>query len=348
MRGSKMFRHKTREIFFLLVVLIFILGIDLGKGNAREARQRLIEMTYTVEIEDIPEEAREVRVWIPYPVSDESQRIMDMVIKSPYPTSLHYDSEWGNAILHLRASGPGISPFKVQLTFMVLRKEDLHDNLDTTQEKEFKGNMGPFQRYLQSTKFAIIDETVKNLATKVTRGKKDCLAKARAIYDFILDHVDYNKEIPGWGQGDTKRLCLFINEGKAGKGNCTDFHSLFSSLMRACGIPVVFEMGYPLKPGRDEPEGKAGGYHCWAKFYLPGQGWIPVDISEADKHPDKSQYFFGSICENRVRFSRGRDILLEPHQQAERLNFFGPDPYIEVDGKPFKGFRRTISYQNLD
>ncbi|NIN98761.1 MAG: transglutaminase domain-containing protein, partial [Anaerolineae bacterium] len=65
-----------------------------------------------------------------------------------------------------------------------------------------------------------------------------------------------------------------------------------------------------------------GGYHCWAKFFLPGAGWVPVDISEADKHPSKVDYFFGTICENRVAFSVGRDILLTPPQQGERLNYF--------------------------
>jgi len=97
----------------------------------------------------------------------------------------------------------------------------------------------------------------------------------------------------------------------------------------------------------DLPEGKKGGYHCWAKFYLPGKGWVPVDISEADKAPEKTDYFFGSICENRVRFSRGRDILLEPNQRGERLNYFGPDPYIEVDGVQFNGFERTIAYRDI-
>ena len=177
--------------------------------------------------------------------------------------------------------------------------------------------------------------------------KTGVLERARAIYDFVLETMEYNKSVPGWGRGDVNRVCLAIGEGKKGTGNCTDFHSFFGSLMHYQGIPVIFEMGYPLKPGKSMPEPKEGGYHCWAKFFVPGKGWVPVDISEADKDPSKKDYYFGSICENRVSFSRGRDILLSPPQHAERLNFFGPDPYIEVDGKPFTGFTRTISYEDV-
>ena len=117
--------------------------------------------------------------------------------------------------------------------------------------------------------------------------------------------------------------------------------------MRASGIPVVFEMGFPLQPSKDLPQGKKGGYHCWAKFYLPGKGWVPVDISEADKASHKKDYYFGSIDENRVRFSRGRDILLEPNQKGERLNYFGPDPYLEIDGVSSGKFERWISYKDI-
>ena len=154
----------------------------------------------------------------------------------------------------------------------------------------------------------------------------------------------YDKTSAGWGKGDVKRICLSIGEGRKGSGNCTDFHSFFSSLMQVSGVPVVFEMGFPLAVAKGERKTVEGGYHCWARFFAPGAGWVPVDISEASKEPSKTHYYFGSIDENRILFSRGRDVLLTPSQSGERLNFFGPDPYIEVDGKPFYGFKRQISY----
>ena len=58
------------------------------------------------------------------------------------------------------------------------------------------------------------------------------------------------------------------------------------SLGRTLGIPVRFHMGFSLPPGK---EGKITGYHCWADYFIEEDGWCPVDISEADKTPEKKE-----------------------------------------------------------
>src|SRR5204863_8349672 len=119
-------------------------------------------------------------------------------------------------------------------------------------------------------------------------------------------------------------------------GNCTDFHALVMSIGRTKGVPVKFEMGFPL-PAVDpaKPETKAGpvgGYHCWAKLYLGGVGWVPVDASEAQKNPSLKPYYFGNLTVDRVHVSNGRDVNLVPKQAGDPLNYF-VYPYAEADGK---------------
>jgi hypothetical protein len=74
------------------------------------------------------------------------------------------------------------------------------------------------------------------------------------------------------------------------------------------------------------------GYHCWAFFSPDGKAWVPVDISEANKDPNMKNYYFGNLTEDRVTFTTGRDLTLEPKQRGEPLNFL-IYPYVEVDGK---------------
>jgi transglutaminase-like putative cysteine protease len=127
----------------------------------------------------------------------------------------------------------------------------------------------------------------------------------------------------------------------AKKGNCTDFHSLFISMARSQGIPARFEIGFPLPA--DKTSGEIAGYHCWAEFFDPQNGWVPVDISEAWKHPEKKDYFFGGHDANRIQFSVGRDLKLNPAQQGEPLNYF-VYPYVEVGGKEYPNVSQDFSF----
>jgi transglutaminase-like putative cysteine protease len=118
---------------------------------------------------------------------------------------------------------------------------------------------------------------------------------------------------------------------------------LFISICREQNIPARFEIGFPIPEKRGE--GEVGGYHCWAKFVADKQ-WIPVDISEADKDPSREDYYFGSLTENRVTFTVGRDLELVPKQQAGPVNFL-VYPYAEVDGKQHSFFRKGFEYSDL-
>ena len=165
------------------------------------------------------------------------------------------------------------------------------------------------------------------------------LKLARLLYDRVDEHVKYDKSRPGYGNGDVLWVC------DSRFGNCTDFHSLFISLARAKGIPARFEIGFSVPEKRGE--GPITGYHCWAFFWLEKQGWVPVDISEADKNPAMKEYYFGNLTENRVTFTQGRDLTLVPKQAGEPLNFF-IYPYVEVDGKawPAEKVKLEVSYKD--
>ena len=178
-----------------------------------------------------------------------------------------------------------------------------------------------------------------DLAVKVTEGKTAPLDKARAIYDYVFTTMRYDKTGTGWGRGDVLYAC------DARKGNCTDFHSLFIAMARSQGIPARFEIGFPLPP--DKHASEIAGYHCWADFFEPQRGWIPIDISEAWKHQEKRDYFFGAHDANRVQFSMGRDLQLSPKQQGKPLNYF-VYPYVEVGGKEYPNVSTAFSFVDVE
>ncbi|PYU05152.1 MAG: hypothetical protein DMG34_08945 [Acidobacteria bacterium] len=166
-------------------------------------------------------------------------------------------------------------------------------------------------------------------------GCKTRLRKRGPSTTYVIATMRYDTSGTGWGNGDAIWACT------AKCGNCTDFHSLFIGMMLAAGIPARFEIGFPLPA--DRHDGAVPGYHCWAEFYVEPYGWIAVDASEAWTHPDKKDYFFGAHDDNRLQFTVGRDIRLDPPQQGDPLNYL-IYPYA-LDGKPF-ALESKFSFQD--
>jgi transglutaminase-like putative cysteine protease len=99
-------------------------------------------------------------------------------------------------------------------------------------------------------------------------------------------------------------------------------------LSRSQGIASRFVIGFPVPS--DKAEGSIGAYHCWAEVFDKTTGWVPVDASEAHKS-GKTDAYFGTLPSDRVAFTVGRDLTLNPPQAGPPLNFF-VYPYAECDG----------------
>ncbi|MBI3324509.1 MAG: transglutaminase domain-containing protein, partial [Candidatus Omnitrophica bacterium] len=234
-------------------------------------------------------------------------------------------------ILHAQLAPPSSEHLEIAIEYRarLLGPDDtLTEPSPTTDE---------LQRNLQSSGLVIMDDAVRARAALATAGRVTKGARAKGIYDYVRQTMAYDKTVPGWGRGDTRRACLL------GKGNCTDFHSLFISMARAERIPARFKIGVVVP---QEPSGVIPGYHCWAEFYEPGQGWVPVDASEAWKHPELADYYFGARDPNRFLISVGRDIQLVPRQQGMSVNIFFA-PYVEVDGQAFSNVGVEVRFTDL-
>ena len=305
---------------------------------------RIFEFAYQTTINKIPPGIRQVDVWMPYPKSDRNQEIFDIRVQGPGETVVYTEPEFGNAILYLSICDPQSRSFDIEMKFKVRRQEYWRKNFQRTSEAAYRSFGPEVEKFLKPEKLVPMNEQIRKWAEEVTKGRKTDLEKARAIYDYAVATLKYDKDGKGWGRGDLLYAC------DEKRGNCTDFHALITGFCRAVGIPAKFAIGFPLPAERGE--GEIPGYHCWAEFYLKDYGWVPVDASEAWKQPDKKDYFFGALDENRVQLSIGRDIVLRPKQQGSPLNYFIYS-YVEAGGKPFKGvthkfyFKDVSDYPNL-
>ena len=319
--------------------LLALLLTTTPPAGAAEPRVRSFEFEYTATLKEVPAGARRVDFWMPVPHDDPSQKITGLRIESPYPYRIN-TAQNGNRVLHIALQDPPPKGFTVTMRFRVVRREHVQARLQEARSPGRDRKLDPeARRWLGPDRLVPLDGKIRQWAQEVVdaAGAKTDLEKARAIYNHVVSTVKYDKSGTGWGRGDIYYAC------DARRGNCTDFHAIFIGYARAVGVPARFSIGFPLPA--DRGAGQVSGYHCWAEFYARGVGWVPVDASEAAKDPSRREYFFGAHDENRVEFTRGRDLRLSPAQKGEPLNYF-IYPYAEVDGVPSAAVEKSFAYRD--
>jgi transglutaminase-like putative cysteine protease len=319
------------------IAIVSLSGLP-SAATRDEIPSRSFEFRYVVHVSAMPRESHELRLWVPLPYEDSDQSISGLRIEAPTQHEVQREPEYKDRYAYFVFDAAHLkNPFDVELTFHVKRLEHRAPLLAVADPPPPHAMPVEIAHFLQPDRLVPIDGQIAELSRKQTAGAREPLEKSRKIYDYVIATMHYDHDGSGWGRGDAVWAC------NAKHGNCTDFHSLFIAMARAAGIPARFEIGFPLPANAHE--GAISGYHCWAEFYIDRLGWIPIDASEAWKDPSKKEYFFGTTDANRVMFSLGRDIRLNPPQSGDPLNYF-VYPYAELDDQPFTAFKNEFSFRD--
>jgi len=334
----------NKKILVGVMLALFLLPFANGTALSRE-RKGEVNLDITVET---GVGSHVTKLWLPYPVSDKYQTIEDISIKGNFTKSAVYrHKENGNLILYAEWKGPVKEP-RLQVSYMAEAEERI--------KKDFPKAKGAevipvgVRRYLKGTKYLPTDGKIKKIALQATAGKVGAEAKARAVYDWVVENLTRDPNVRGCGLGDVE-VTLAKRSGK-----CADISTVFVALARSAGVPAREVFG--LRLGKKDNEDITGGYHCWAEFYLPGYGWVPVDPADVRKimlikglnikeAAQYREYYFGAVDKYRVALVKGRNDFLTPRQSGGAVSYF-MYPYAEVDGKPLKWLaaQGRLKYKN--
>jgi len=290
------------------------------------------EFEYRVDLGSIDSnDGQRGRLWLPMPADTRDQEVLSVAVESPIPHREQRDV-LGNRIATIDWEG---KPPQSEIVFRytVTRRPSSGIPADAV--------FAPYDepdRYLHPTKKIPLDGMIAQIGTQEARGQTSDAAKIRAFYDYVYANMRYAKTGTGWGHGDAVWACA------EKYGNCTDFHSLFMGMARSQGIPARFVIGFPIP--HDRTEADIGGYHCWAQAWDPARGWVPMDASEAWKSK-QADAFFGKLPSDRIVFTIGRDLVLNPEQQGDPLNYF-IYPYAEVAGQPVEGIEKNFRFRRVE
>ncbi|MDD5395445.1 MAG: transglutaminase-like domain-containing protein [Thiothrix sp.] len=312
----------------ILWVFLFALFISPAFAVAKD-RSGEVELSVTIAA---PDDSKDVRVWIPYPVSNNEQDISNVRISGNFTQSGVYgEKETGNLALYAEWTTP-TKDRAITLTFDATARELIKRDFPAVEP----AIPVEINEYLKSTAFIPTDGKVKEIALSVTNSKQKISEKARAVYQWVIENTVRDPDVKGCGTGEVEKVIA-----KKG-GKCADISSVFVSVARAAGVPAREVFG--LRLGKKDDEDMTGGHHCWAEFYVPGYGWVPADAADVRKAmlvdkldlkgaQDKIDYYFGGVDPYRIALARGgRGYYLNPRQNDGPLNYF-MYPYAEVNGK---------------
>jgi transglutaminase-like putative cysteine protease len=318
-----------RKISVVPLFLFLSFGL-LAQEPTPKSRHFTFDYSFSVRVTD---PGKPLDVWFPMAHSDAYQQVRIVSRSGDLRLRETMEPEYGNRMFYAHTDKADKPEYHFSVKYDVVRYEHLAEG----SVKE-PASSQELVRFLQPDRLVPITGLPAEIAAQQSKPGMSEMAKARAFYDYTFNNMKYDKTGTGWGKGDTLWAC------DSKRGNCTDFHSLFISMARSQKIPARFEMGFSVPEGQDAAD--IAGYHCWTEFYTAERGWFPVDISEAWKHQEKKEYFFGAHDVNRLQFSIGRDLELNPKQHDQRLNYF-VYPYVELDGKAYANVANAFAFAEV-
>ena len=279
-------------------------------------------------------------LWVPYPMSGAHQRVTGVRVDGNFDQRAVYrDPDSDTVFLHARWQPAGQSP-RLRLRFHVVLEDRSVDVIKDTGQPIPE----PIKRYLAATdEVPAGNEKMKAIAEKATKGKTGILEEARGVYEWVTENTHRDPKVQGCGLARPGRTLYQCSGG----GKCADISAVFVTVARAAGIPARDVYGLRLAGPEDGDITSA--FHCWAEFYLPGTGWIPVDPADVRKMmlvhdlelsaaDSWRKFFWGGDDLFRVVLEKdARGVHLTPPQAENPLNYL-MYPYAEADGKPLPYF----------
>lgn len=349
---------KRRDFLRLTATIPLITATPLALAGIGETASnwRIFELTYQV---DLSNQKGAGHLWLPLPQSaGDYQRLLSITWDGQAQNpSLNWDWQYESPIFSAEWKETDTAR-QVTVTVRTATRDRGMSHPGRMRE------VGEAALYLKPTLHMPIDGIVGETARRIVKGVHSPDAKARAIYEWIVESTFREPKTRGCGMGDIR---FMLESGNLG-GKCADINSLFVGLARAVGIPAremygvrVAESKLFKSLGKSDDISKA--QHCRAEFFSQRYGWVPVDPADVRKAileeklslsdpkiKTLRKHLFGNWEMNWVGFNFARDFDLVPkaHEPVPYLMY----PYAEfgdtiLDGRDPKDFNFSLKSREL-
>jgi hypothetical protein len=278
-------RGNSRPLFF---------GIAGKPGTKTLKDKRSYTLSYAVDIQ--VEDARQpnsLYLWFPLPAQSASQRGPGLLNRSAEPFVENYRGTSLYQFIDLLSG----SRRNVALSFVI----DVYAVETSVKAQEIKISGDSPMTALYTLPSALVpsdSSLISARAAAITGRERNPHAKARMIYNWLI------------AQGGIQAAALGGGALEALEENLADSYRaslLYCALARAAGVPAVPVSGVLVNRLQETSR------HYWAEFWIDGFGWVPLDPAlgagaapgNFNLRPDHGAYYFGSLDNQHIAFSRG-------------------------------------------
>ena len=108
-------------LFFLLPCVVT--GQTASNTQKFSAPSRTFRFTYSFAVKDIPSGAKQLRVWVPIPQTDQHQTVRVLNVKAPGKTQMTQEPEYGNHMMYVEMQTPVPARAEFTIEYEVTRRE---------------------------------------------------------------------------------------------------------------------------------------------------------------------------------------------------------------------------------
>ena len=273
--------------------------IRLPAGTKSYTGRRTYVLQMTEDLEDLDSKnTTSVTLRVPRPLVTAAQPMADLTECKPEPVIANYK----NTIIHqvelARASNRKVK-FSQQFVVAVYT---VQTDVNAKKVRPFSEKSRVLYRATTQPDSLIQsnDEAVAAKAKEIVGKETNPYLQAKLVYDYMLDAYDFPSRL---SRENESALDLLRKE----QGDAYDFAVLYTTLVRALGIPCLPVSGILVDADLHVQP------HWWSEFYIEQFGWIPVDVAlakgldyKAFKPLDDARaFYFGNLDSQHIAFSRG-------------------------------------------
>lgn len=306
-----------------------------------------VTMNVTAEANAAPS-GEMIRAWVPIPRRYPFQTDFKLV-SSSWPPKLIADENSPIRSIYFEEPAQDSKPtrFKIEYQFTM---RGVSFDLDPKKIQHYDPKDEAVKRFTAEAPHVVFTPEIKALSARIVGHETNPMLKAKKIYDWLSDHLQYSYAIEYSTIPNISDYCR-----SKGYGDCGQQALLFITLCRYNGIPARWQSGWDLFPN-------ATSNHDWSEIYLAPYGWMPVDpymgnhamryittLTQAQKVQIRD-FYFGGLDQYRMAANSDHNQTLDPPKESFRSdNVDFQRGEMEHGGKNiyFGHFSYSLHYKEL-